>query len=260
MQAPIRKKPLLLYLALSPSAIGGFIAQEDGGLLHKSHPKGCGDLLPHSQKGVLGNSLCITKIVPLFLSLWDTIDEKVSCHQSPSPTNYSFRKDILVVVTIATIWLEGRNTQDGKKSSHRRLARPISRQRGISIGRWSSKRGGHNISNQRAMGHEIRWLFYSKLRGHKSGPLLQKRRDHGTLIQIGVSMFQQYCRMQGLSYQAGHSLRDGDQTFESNRWLQLGGLPSQGEFLIEGTEFGSIQDAGPKNGRKVFHIQDRACL
>ena len=31
VQAPIRKKPLLLYLASSPSAIGGLIAQEDGG-------------------------------------------------------------------------------------------------------------------------------------------------------------------------------------------------------------------------------------
>ena len=38
-------------------------------LLHKSRPKVCGDPLPQSQNGVLGNSLCITKIVPLFLGL-----------------------------------------------------------------------------------------------------------------------------------------------------------------------------------------------
>ena len=31
VQAPIHKKPLLLYLASSPSAISGLIAQEDGG-------------------------------------------------------------------------------------------------------------------------------------------------------------------------------------------------------------------------------------
>ena len=31
VQATICKRPLLLYLALSPSAIGAFIAQEDGG-------------------------------------------------------------------------------------------------------------------------------------------------------------------------------------------------------------------------------------
>ena len=31
MQAPIYKKPLLLYLATNPYAIGALIAQEDGG-------------------------------------------------------------------------------------------------------------------------------------------------------------------------------------------------------------------------------------
>ena len=31
VQAPICKRPLLLYLALSPYAIGALIAQEDGG-------------------------------------------------------------------------------------------------------------------------------------------------------------------------------------------------------------------------------------
>ena len=35
MQAPICKKPLLLYLALSPSVIGALIAQEDGGCVEQ---------------------------------------------------------------------------------------------------------------------------------------------------------------------------------------------------------------------------------
>ena len=36
VQAPIRKKPLLLYLALSLYAIGALIAQEDGGSIKQS--------------------------------------------------------------------------------------------------------------------------------------------------------------------------------------------------------------------------------
>ena len=39
------------------------------------------------------------------------------------------------------------------------------------------------------MGHEIQQLFYSKLGGGggcRSGPLSRGRRDHGTLIQVGV--------------------------------------------------------------------------
>ena len=48
VQAPVYRKPLLLYLASSPFAIGALIAQEDRGgasLLRKPRPKGYGDPL-----------------------------------------------------------------------------------------------------------------------------------------------------------------------------------------------------------------------
>ena len=80
IQAPVRRKPLLLYLASSPSAIGALIAQEDGGnadLLHKPRPKGCGDPLSQSKKGMPNNSLCIAKTMSLFLGLRDTLNDKI---------------------------------------------------------------------------------------------------------------------------------------------------------------------------------------
>ena len=65
-------------------------------------------------------------------------------------------------------------------------------------------------------------------------------------------MFKQYRRIRGLSYWASHNPRDRDQTFEGDRQLQPGGLPSQREFHFKGTKFGSVSDAGLENGRKVF--------
>ena len=80
VQALVHRKPLLLYLASSPSAIGALIAQEDRGsasLLRKPHPKVCGDPLSQSRKGMPDNSLCIAKTISLFLGLRDTLNDKI---------------------------------------------------------------------------------------------------------------------------------------------------------------------------------------
>lgn len=140
-------------------------------LLHKSCLKGYKDPLPHNRKGMLGNSLHIAKTMTLFLGLRDTFDNKVPCNQSSSSTTYSLWKDITMVVTIVAIWLEDWNTQGGEKSSHSKPAGPISRRRGIFARWWGFRRNGHNRSNRKAMGHEVQWLFYSKLEKRKSGPL-----------------------------------------------------------------------------------------
>ena len=80
------------------------------------------------------NSLCITKITSLFLGLQDTFDDKVSRNQSSSPMTYSFCKDVLVVVIIVAIRLEGGNIKGSKKSGHSKPGRRIFWRKGIFAG------------------------------------------------------------------------------------------------------------------------------
>ena len=59
--------------------------------------------------------------------------------------------------------------------------------------------------------------------------LYHEGEETGILVQVGVSVFQKYYRIRGLSYWVSPSPQDGDQTFESDKGFQPGDLPSQGE-------------------------------
>ena len=145
-------------------------------LLCESRSKGCGDFLPHSRKSMFGNRIRITKVVPLLPGLWDMLDDEVPCNKSSSSAANSPWEDILVVATIITILLEGRNTQGSKKSGHSRFPSIIPEGRGIPVGWWSSRGSAHDKSNWRARGDEVWWLVYGQLGRHRNSSLSRRRK------------------------------------------------------------------------------------
>ena len=80
VQALIRKKPLLLYLATNQYPIGASFTQEDGGDIEQLVyyiNRALKDIETHTQgqKGMPGYFVCFTKATPLFLGLWGVVDD-----------------------------------------------------------------------------------------------------------------------------------------------------------------------------------------
>ena len=163
--------------------------------------------------------------MPLLLGLQDTFGDEIPCNQSSSSTTYSGWQNILKAITVMTVWLEGGNTQGGVKPGHSRPVGSISKRRGVPARWWSTRRSNYCRSGRRTVDHEVWWFFYSKLKRRGSGPLLQWWRDHGTLIQVGISVFKQYSRIQGLPDRVDNGPWNGDQTLKGGRRLQFGSLP-----------------------------------
>ena len=87
VQAPIHKRPLLLYLATNLYAIGALIAQENEGAVEQPvyyinrALKDTETRYLRAERACLA-IICFAKVMPLFLSLRSMADDQVSCHQS----------------------------------------------------------------------------------------------------------------------------------------------------------------------------------
>ena len=108
VQAPVHRKPLLLYLATKSYAIGALIAQEDEGgveqlVYYISCALRCRNPLPKGRKGMSGYCVCFAEVTPLFLGLQSMVDDQVPRHQGSIATTNPLRQNILVVVTIVTV-------------------------------------------------------------------------------------------------------------------------------------------------------------
>ena len=80
VQSPIRKRPLLLYLATNSYAIGTLIAQEDGwyraaNILYQPCFKRCKNSLPKGRESMPSHCIRFTEIVSLFLGLRSMVDD-----------------------------------------------------------------------------------------------------------------------------------------------------------------------------------------
>ena len=108
VQAPVHRKPLLLYLATNSYAIGALIVQEDGGGVEQPVyyiSRASKDTKTHYLKAERACLYCVYFIepTPLFLSLRSMADDQVPCHQGSIAATNPLRKNIPVVVTIVTV-------------------------------------------------------------------------------------------------------------------------------------------------------------
>ena len=98
VQAPVHRKPLLLYLAANSYAIGALITQEHGGGVEQLVY-----YISRALKDVFGYCVCFTEVTPLFLGLQSMADDQVPCHQGFVAATNPLGQNILVVVTIVTV-------------------------------------------------------------------------------------------------------------------------------------------------------------
>ena len=108
VQASIRKRPLLLYLAISSYAIGALIAQEDGSGVEQPVYISCTlkdakTHYPKEKKSMLGNSICFTGSTPLLPSVRGMADDEVSRNQGTITVANPLWKDIPVVTIVVTV-------------------------------------------------------------------------------------------------------------------------------------------------------------
>ena len=133
-------------------------------LLRESCFKECGDLLPKAERTCLA------------------IIYEVPRNQSFASIANLFWEDILVVITIVTIWFEGENAQGSKESVYSRFISAIPKGRGVPAG-WQSPRGSScSKSNWRIVGDDVWRFFHSPLGRRRNSPLSWKGGNHGSLI------------------------------------------------------------------------------
>ncbi|XP_050258811.1 uncharacterized protein LOC126703783 [Quercus robur] len=110
MQAPIHKKPLLLYLATNLYAIGALIAQEDRGGIEQPvyyisrALKNVETRYPRAERtwsSAILHQPYFAEVTPLFLGLRSMANDQVLCCQSFVAATDPLCQNILVVVTLS---------------------------------------------------------------------------------------------------------------------------------------------------------------
>ena len=107
LQAPVHRKPLLLYLASHSQAIRALLAQEDDKgneqPIYYVSREGYRNQVSRDRESMFGGNLCILKAKMILFSSLDSPSNKVSPYKSPPPSTLADWKGSPVASTALLI-------------------------------------------------------------------------------------------------------------------------------------------------------------